>query len=117
MTTLGGLNASTSFIAKANPLNGTPAKKKTELHHALCNMLSSILMPLTDGGPGSWPPTGVDQALTLWYDAVLRIRSQLAQWMEKHSKHVIVSHTTDSVDITEFKILDQTCSLNSSGVS
>ncbi|KAL3692961.1 hypothetical protein R1sor_006612 [Riccia sorocarpa] len=88
--TLGGLNASTSFIIKANPLSRVPAKKKTELHHAMCNMLSSILAPMADGGKGSWPPPGVDQALTLWYDAVLRIRNQLTHWMEKQSKHINV---------------------------
>ncbi|KAL2624356.1 hypothetical protein R1flu_008601 [Riccia fluitans] len=88
--TVGGLNGSTSFIIKANPLNRVPAKKKTELHHAMCNMLSSILAPLADGGKGSWPPSGVDQALTLWYDAVLRIRNQLTLWMEKQSKHINV---------------------------
>ncbi|KAG6553135.1 hypothetical protein Mapa_005194 [Marchantia paleacea] len=92
VTTLGGLNASTSFVAKANPLNRVPAKKKTELHHAMCNMLSSILAPLADGGRGSWPPSGVDQALTLWYDAVLRIRNQLSHWMDKQSKHIIVGY-------------------------
>ncbi|GKB93598.1 hypothetical protein Tco_0979735 [Tanacetum coccineum] len=44
--TEGGLNASTSFVAKANPLNRAPHKRKSELHHALCNMLSNILAPL-----------------------------------------------------------------------
>ncbi|XP_024526381.1 cell morphogenesis protein PAG1 isoform X1 [Selaginella moellendorffii] len=92
VSSLGGLNASTSFVAKANPLNRMPAKKKSELHHALCNMLSSVLAPLTDGGSGQWPPAGVDQALTLWYDAVLRIRNQLMHWMERQSKHVNVGY-------------------------
>ncbi|CAM6088431.1 unnamed protein product [Calypogeia fissa] len=92
VNTVGGLNASTSFVAKANPLVRVPAKKKTELHHAMCNMLSSILAPLADGSKGSWPPTGADQALTLWYDAVLRIRNQLTLWMDKQSKHIIVGY-------------------------
>lgn len=91
VSTSAGLNASTTFIAKANPLDGTPAKKKTELHHALCNMLSSILAPLAECSKGAWPPNGGDHALALWYDAVYRLRSQLTQWMEKQSKHVIVS--------------------------
>lgn len=91
VTTAAGLNAATSFISKANPLDGTPTKKKTELHHALCNMLSSILVPLAECRKGAWPPNGGDQALSLWYDAVLRMRLQLTQWMDKQSKHVIVS--------------------------
>lgn len=92
VNTVGGLNASTSFVAKANPLTRTPAKKKSELHHALCNMLFSILAPVADAGKGQWPPSGVDAALSLWYDAVFRFRSQLMHWMEKQSKHIIVGY-------------------------
>lgn len=91
MKTEGGLNASASFVAKANPLNRVPHKRKSELHNALCNMLSNILAPLADGGKGNWPPPGVDPALTLWYEAVARIRSQLMQWTDKQSKHIAVS--------------------------
>ncbi|KAF9603439.1 hypothetical protein IFM89_036140 [Coptis chinensis] len=90
--TEGGLNASASFVAKANPLNRAPHKRKSELHHALCNMLSSILAPLADGGKSQWPPTGVDPALTLWYEAVARIRLQLIHWMDKQSKHIAVGY-------------------------
>jgi hypothetical protein len=89
--TEGGLNASVSFIAKANPLNRPPNKRKSELQHALCNMLSSILAPLAEGGKNHWPPLGVEPALSLWYDAVTRIRVQLMYWMDKQSKHVAVS--------------------------
>ncbi|PHU27457.1 hypothetical protein BC332_05789 [Capsicum chinense] len=86
--TEGGLNASASFVAKANPLNRAPHKRKAELHHAFCNMLSNILAPLADGRKGQWPPSSVDPALTLWYEAVARIRIQLMHWMDKQSKHI-----------------------------
>ncbi|XP_078160934.1 ARM repeat superfamily protein isoform X3 [Carex rostrata] len=86
--TEGGLNASASFVAKANPLNRSPNKRKSELQHALCVMLSSILAPLAEGGKNSWPPVGVDPALSLWYDAVGRIRGQLIHWIDKQSKHI-----------------------------
>nr|XP_027074978.1 protein furry homolog-like isoform X2 [Coffea arabica] len=90
--TEGGLNASASFVAKANPLNRAPHKRKSELHHALCNMLSNILAPLADGGKGQWPPSGVEPALTLWYEAVARIRQHLMYWMDKQSKHIAVGY-------------------------
>ncbi|KAL0396630.1 UNVERIFIED_CONTAM: Cell morphogenesis protein PAG1 [Sesamum calycinum] len=90
--TEGGLNASASFVAKANPLNRAPHKRKSELHHALCNMLSNILAPLADGGKGQWPPSGVEPALTFWYEAVARIRGQLMHWMDKQSKHIAVGY-------------------------
>lgn len=78
-------------MAKANPLNRAPHKRKSELHHALCNMLSNILAPLADSGKGQWPPSFIDPALTLWYEAVARIRVQLMHWMDKQSKHIAVS--------------------------
>ncbi|KAL8546139.1 hypothetical protein ACS0TY_006023 [Phlomoides rotata] len=90
--TEGGLNASASFVAKANPLNRAPHKRKSELHHALCNMLSNILAPLADGGKGHWPPSGVEPALSFWYEAVARIRGQLMHWMDKQSKHIAVGY-------------------------
>lgn len=85
------MNASASFVAKANPLNRAPHKRKSELHHALCNMLSNILAPLADGGKGQWPPTGVEPALQLWFEAIGRIRLQLMHWMDKQNKHIAVS--------------------------
>ncbi|KAK8615919.1 hypothetical protein V6N13_017489 [Hibiscus sabdariffa] len=88
--TEGGLNASASFVAKANPLTRSPHKRKSELYHALCNMLSSILAPLADSGKSQWPPTGVEPALTLWYEAVGQIRENLMHWMDKQSKHIAV---------------------------
>ncbi|KAI4352336.1 hypothetical protein L6164_006599 [Bauhinia variegata] len=90
--TEGGLNASASFVAKANPLNRAPHKRKSELHHALCSMLSNILAPLADGGKSLWPPSGVEPALTLWYEAVGRIRVQLLHWIDKQSKHIAVGY-------------------------
>ncbi|CAL5372699.1 unnamed protein product [Camellia sinensis] len=90
--TEGGLNASASFVAKANPLNRAPHKRKSELHHALCNMLSHILAPLADGGKGQWPPSGVEPALTFWYEALARIRGQLMHWMDKQSKHIAIGY-------------------------
>lgn len=54
-------------------------------------MLSNILAPLADGGKSQWPPSGVEPALTLWYEAVGRIRVQLMHWMDKQSKHIAVS--------------------------
>ena len=85
------MNASASFVAKANPLNRAPHKRKSELYHALCNMLSNILAPLADSGKSQWPPSGVEPALTFWNEAVGRIRVMLMHWMDKQSKHIAVS--------------------------
>jgi hypothetical protein len=83
------LNASTSFLLKANPLSWTPSKKRTELHHALCTLLTNVVVPLVETR-GRWPPRHVDEALRLWHEAVLKLRTQLSQWVDKHSKHIMV---------------------------
>lgn len=98
-------------MAKANPLNRAPHKRKSELHHALCNMLSNILAPLADGGKGQWPPFGVERALTLWYEAVGRIRAQLMHWMDKQSKHITVSGIRFAPSHKKFNILFHTLKL------
>ncbi|KAJ0433287.1 putative protein furry/Tao3/Mor2 [Helianthus annuus] len=51
-------------------------------------MLSNILAPLADDSKGNWPPPGVDPALTLWYEAVARIRVQLMHWTDKQNRHI-----------------------------
>ncbi|GKA56313.1 furry homolog-like protein, partial [Tanacetum coccineum] len=89
--TEGGLNASASFVAKSNPLNRAPHKRKSELQHALCNMLTNILVPLANGRKGNWPPPGVDPSLNMWFEVVARIRVQLMHWRDKQSKHIAVS--------------------------
>lgn len=62
-----------------------------QLHHALCEMLTDILSPLVrlnqPHGCG-----GLSTALmTEWYAAVLRLKNDIGQWINKHSKHVVVS--------------------------
>nr|XP_043633528.1 protein furry homolog-like [Erigeron canadensis] len=86
--TEGGLNVSASFVSKANPLSHAPTKRKRELHHALCNMLSNILAQIADGEKVQWPPPGVQRALTAWYEAIGRVRMQIVHWADKQSKHI-----------------------------
>ena len=54
-------------------------------------MLSNILAPLADAGKSQWPPSGVEPALTLWYEAVGRIRVQQKQDMYIIKKNTLVS--------------------------
>lgn len=91
VSSAGSLNASTSFLLKANPLTWTPSKKRTELHHALCGLLTAVLVPLV-AVRGRWPPRHVDEALRLWHEAVLKLRTQLSGWVDKHSKHIMVGY-------------------------
>ncbi|KAI5442303.1 hypothetical protein KIW84_011392 [Lathyrus oleraceus] len=50
------------------------------------------LLLFRNSGKSQWPPSGVEPALTLWYEAVGRIRVQLMHWMDKQSKHIAVGY-------------------------
>eukprot|EP00850_Spirogloea_muscicola_P018806 SM000176S03137 [mRNA] locus=s176:102016:119238:- [translate_table: standard] len=92
------LLASRNFVVKANPLMRVPSKRKTELQHALCAMLTAILAPLAD----RWPPPGIsstptsskseDAPLVVWHEAVSFMRFQLSQWIERSTKHLLVGY-------------------------
>eukprot|EP00897_Mesotaenium_endlicherianum_P002114 jgi/Mesen1/1930/ME000146S01025 len=86
MSTAIDVLATRAFLVKANPLNKSPSKKKTELQHALCQMLTGILTPLADDSGGDkWPPKGVGDSIVSWNATVLQLRSQLTVWVEKQS--------------------------------
>lgn len=61
-----------------------------QVHHALCEMLTDILAPLIRSNqPQSCP--GLSQALLAeWYNTVLRLKNEVGQWVNKHSKHTNV---------------------------
>eukprot|EP00775_Hariotina_reticulata_P013221 gene13221-13351_t len=86
------LEQCTRFLHRAHPLNYTAAVKKSQLHHALCEMLTDILSPLIrlnqPHGCG-----GLSTALmTEWYAAVLRLKNDIGLWINKHSKHTVVGY-------------------------
>eukprot|EP00850_Spirogloea_muscicola_P016988 SM000142S00502 [mRNA] locus=s142:28293:45159:+ [translate_table: standard] len=92
------LLAARNFVVKANPLMRVPSKRKTELQHALCAMLTAILAPLAD----RWPPPGISSTptsskseeapLVVWHEAVSFMRFQLSQWIERSNKHLLVGY-------------------------
>ncbi|CAI5980131.1 unnamed protein product, partial [Closterium sp. NIES-64] len=106
MSTPAAVMASRNFLLKANPLSRAPSKKKTELQHTLCAMLTSILAPLTENPRSRWPPlkhlmggaggggvggvgpagsAAAADALTAWNSAVLHLRGQLSGWVAPQS--------------------------------
>lgn len=104
--TEGALNASVSFIAKANPLNRPPNKRKSEMQHALCNMLSSILAPLAECGKNHWPPLGVEPALSLWLD-FLWSHFYFVLVMPTHSTLFFPSIWISYISISRTRTIDQ----------
>jgi hypothetical protein len=63
----------------------------SQVHHALCLMLTDILTPLVRSNqPNS--SSGLNPALLAeWHNQVLRLKNDIGQWANKHTKHIAVS--------------------------
>lgn len=66
-----------------------------QIHHALCDMLACILLPLvrSDAPQRAAAVLGLP-ALEGWYAAVMTLRNDITTWMNKHAKHINVSDMT-----------------------
>ncbi|EFJ49201.1 hypothetical protein VOLCADRAFT_117341 [Volvox carteri f. nagariensis] len=78
-----------SFLVRVHPLNHTAPIKKSQIHHALADMLTSILLPLVrSDAPQKAAALLGPSALEQWYQTVMSIRADIVGWMNKHQKHV-----------------------------
>lgn len=61
-----------------------------QVHHALCEMLTAVLLPLIRSNqPQSC--TGLSPTLLAeWHAVVLRLKNEVGQWVNKHTKHTNV---------------------------
>eukprot|EP00878_Enallax_costatus_P012410 GHUV01012961.1.p1 GENE.GHUV01012961.1~~GHUV01012961.1.p1 ORF type:complete len:1005 (+),score=325.04 GHUV01012961.1:1774-4788(+) len=86
------MEQSTKFLQRVHPLSYTAAVKKSQIHHALCEMLTDILTPLIrKNQPHSC--TGLNSALLAdWYNQILRLKNDIGQWANKHNKHILVGY-------------------------
>lgn len=64
-----------------------------QVHHALCLMLTDILTPLVRSNqPNS--SSGLNPVLLAeWHNQVLRLKNDIGQWANKHSKHIAVGES------------------------
>ncbi|PNW70054.1 hypothetical protein CHLRE_17g703750v5 [Chlamydomonas reinhardtii] len=78
-----------AFLRRAHPLAHTAPIKKSQIHHALCDMLACILLPLvrSDAPQRAAAVLGLP-ALEGWYAAVMTLRNDITTWMNKHAKHI-----------------------------
>ncbi len=65
-----------------------------QIHHALCDMLSSILLPLVRSDAPQRAAAALGPApLEPWYAAVAAAGREITSWMNKHPKHINVRET------------------------
>ncbi|KXZ50882.1 hypothetical protein GPECTOR_14g131 [Gonium pectorale] len=80
-----------SFLRRAHPLQHTAPVKKSQIHHALCDMLSCCLLPLVRSNAQQRAAEELGgQAMEDWYRAVMSMRADITSWMKQHAKHVNV---------------------------
>jgi hypothetical protein len=85
------LAASIDFLRRVHPLNHTAAVKKSQVHHALCEMLADVLRPLVRANlPAANAGRLSAGLLAEWHGQVLRVKNEIGQWVNKHSKHINV---------------------------
>ena len=96
------LAASTEFLRRARPLAHVAPVKKSQVQHALCDMLAAILRPLARaplpppppplpaaGAGAGAAPAALDPALLAeWHALAMRLKNEVGQWVNKHTKHV-----------------------------
>lgn len=62
-----------------------------QVHHALCEMLTEVLAPLIRSNQPQASLQGLSAgAVCDWYNAVLKLKNEVGQWVNKHSKHTNV---------------------------
>lgn len=62
-----------------------------QIHHALCDMMTSILAPLVRSDQPHSCSHLAQELLGEWYGVVLTLKGDVFTWMNKHPKHVPVS--------------------------
>eukprot|EP00201_Polytomella_parva_P022062 CAMPEP_0175040278 /NCGR_PEP_ID=MMETSP0052_2-20121109/1162_1 /TAXON_ID=51329 ORGANISM="Polytomella parva, Strain SAG 63-3" /NCGR_SAMPLE_ID=MMETSP0052_2 /ASSEMBLY_ACC=CAM_ASM_000194 /LENGTH=460 /DNA_ID=CAMNT_0016302447 /DNA_START=21 /DNA_END=1400 /DNA_ORIENTATION=- len=89
------LRAAASFLRRAHPLAHTAAARKSQLHHAICEMLTSTLAPLVrQDRPHAltlarrFSPAAAQE----WFSAVHALRADIYQWVVKHPKHIAAGY-------------------------
>ncbi|GMH33034.1 hypothetical protein BSKO_00868 [Bryopsis sp. KO-2023] len=80
--------AAVNFLEHANPLKHVAPFKKSQVHHALANMLSTILRALV---VRDIPRSCIDRNRGLrekWFKQISFIRGRVLEWSLKKSKHI-----------------------------
>eukprot|EP00854_Cymbomonas_tetramitiformis_P004902 gene4902-5983_t len=88
LSTPAELRAATAFLRTAQPLRWVPPKKKSEVQHAVAEMLVKVLSAGV-GRPVSLSPDH-SQHVRQWFEAVSTVRQEITAWVKQSEKKHIV---------------------------
>jgi len=78
---------STKFLEDIHPLKHVAREKKSQVHHALCDMLTIILRRLCSSGLVQ-KFSGDQSVLQRWYKSVENMRNDITKWTLDQKKHL-----------------------------
>ena len=92
-TSASSLTASINFLEAVFPLKHVAHEKKSRAQHALCDLLASILSPLSDNGnPGSFGDSCDHAIRNQWFSTVELLRTELFKWTSRQAKQAMAGY-------------------------
>ncbi|CAL8468215.1 g7754 [Coccomyxa elongata] len=87
------VSAATEFLNRMHPLRHVAPVRKSQVQHAICELLCAILKPnAADDYPRSLADELDPKALSVWFSTVMNMRSEIASWTARASKHASVGY-------------------------
>ncbi|KAL3146696.1 hypothetical protein ABBQ32_000920 [Trebouxia sp. C0010 RCD-2024] len=87
------LKASTDFLKQAHPLKHVAPVRKSQVQHALCEVLAAMLADNVRADlPRAIASSLNPQLLKAWFHTITTMRTELANWTARQSKHAAVAY-------------------------
>lgn len=97
-TSASSLTSAINFLEAVFPLRHVASEKKSRLQHALCDLLASVLSPLSDAkDPGGFGSKFDPSLRSQWHSTVALLRTELFKWTTKQSKQALAGYPVVSV--------------------
>jgi hypothetical protein len=92
-TSTAGMASSIRFLEAIFPLRHVAAEKKSRPQHALCDLLTYILSPISDlGDPGSFGIVCGASLRNQWFSTIKLLRTELSKWVTKQTKQAMAGY-------------------------
>ncbi|EIE19264.1 hypothetical protein COCSUDRAFT_48883 [Coccomyxa subellipsoidea C-169] len=87
------VSAATDFLTRMHPLRHVAPVRKSQVQHAICELLCAILKPnAVEDRPRSLAGRLDPKVLSVWHATLVNMRSEIASWTARASKHAGVGY-------------------------
>lgn len=92
-TSSAGMISSIRFLEAIFPLRHVASEKKSRPQHALCDLLTYILSPISDlGDPASFGSSCGTSLRNQWFATIKLLRTELSKWVTKQAKQAMAGY-------------------------